>query len=143
MRSFASMVSVPYSGVIDREQPHVRILLAGMSNMLSSIVTAALSQEPDIIITGQIPASDDLASEIQGANADVLIVQMDPPSATDIFLPLLGSFPNLVVMAINSGCTGGFVHRLRPCSLRVPEISAGVLKTILRAQPGSDGQVLL
>jgi len=121
----------------------VRILLAGMSNMLFSIVTAALSQEPDIVIAGRVAYSDDLAPEVRLAGADALIVQTDLPGTADTFVALLGIFPNLAVVAINSTCTTGLVHRLRPCSLRLPEISARILHTVLHAQPGSDGRVLL
>jgi hypothetical protein len=121
----------------------VRILLAGMSNMLFSLVTAALSEAPDIVIAGRIAGSGDLATEIRLASADAVIVQTDLPGTTDVFVPLLSAFPNLAVVAIDSGCTGGFVHRQRPCSLRLPEISSAVLQAVLHAQPGSDGRVLL
>jgi hypothetical protein len=114
-----------------------------MSNMLFSIVTAALSQEPDFVIAGRIARSDNFSPEIRLANADALIVQTDLSGTADIFVALLGTFPNLTVVTINSACTSGFVHRLRPCSLRLPEISAGMLQTVLHAQPGSDGRVLL
>jgi hypothetical protein len=114
-----------------------------MSNMLFSIVTAALSQDPDIVIAGRVADAIDLAPEIRRANADALIVQLESFGSTANFLPLLSIFPNLAIVVINSSCSCGFVHRLRPCSLRIPEISAGALQTVLRAQPGSDGQVLL
>jgi hypothetical protein len=111
-----------------------------MSNMVFSLVTAALSPEPDIVIAGRIAGSGDLATEIRLTGADALIVQTDQPGATDVFAPLLSIFPNLAVVAIDSGCTGGFVHRLRPCTLRLLEISAGVLQTVLHAEPGSTGE---
>ena len=81
----------------------MRILLAGMSNMLFSIVTAALSQEPDIVIAGRVAYSDDLAPEVRLAGADALIVQTDLPGTADTFVALLGIFPNLAVVAIMVG----------------------------------------
>ena len=114
-----------------------------MSNLLFSLVTAALLPQPDIVIAGRVAAGTELAAEIRLAGADAVIVQTDLPGASDAFVPLLSVFPNLAVVSIDSGCTSGIVHRLRPCTLRLPEISAGALQTVLYAQPGSGGRVLL
>jgi hypothetical protein len=117
----------------------VRILLAGMSNMLSSIVISLLADEPYAAIAGQVPQGDDLASKIRQAECDVLIVRTDHPDASETFSDLLAAFPKLSVVAIDGCCASGFLHELRLCSVPLSEISATTLRDVLRAR--SRGQV--
>jgi hypothetical protein len=111
----------------------VRILLAGMSNMLSSIITAALAQAPDLVVAGQVWDDEDLTGQISLTNADAVITQSSAPGAIERFVPLLRRFPGLKVVAIESASNSGFVHQLRPYSTRLPELSADVLQAVLRA----------
>jgi hypothetical protein len=110
---------------------YVRVLLVGMSNMLSSIV-AAIAQAPDIVVAGQVSGNEDLAVKIGLTNADALIVQTDQPGAVEQFLPLLGIFPGLKVIAIDRECSSGFLHHLRPNVVRLPELSADLIQSVLR-----------
>jgi DNA-binding NarL/FixJ family response regulator len=112
---------------------HVRILLAGMSNMLSSIITAALAQAPDLVVVGQIGDEEDLTTQISLTNADAVITQSGRPGAIERFVPLLRRFPELKVVAIHGASNKGFVHQLRPCSTRLSELSADVLQAVLSA----------
>jgi hypothetical protein len=112
----------------------VRILLAGMSNMLSAIVTAAIAHAADIVVAGRVADGEDLGTKIGLLSADAVIAQTDRPDAAESFLPLLHSFPALKVMAINCDCSRGFLHQLRPQSIRLPEISADLLQSVLRTQ---------
>jgi hypothetical protein len=109
----------------------VRILLAGLSNMLSDIVTAAFAALPDITVAGRVAYSGDLATEIRLMNADAVIAQVSEPGKPDLFLPLLRSFPELRVVAIDSAGQEGFVHQLRPWSFRLTELSAETLEAAL------------
>jgi hypothetical protein len=111
----------------------VRILLAGMSNLLSNIVTAALAEASDIVVAGQVADAGDLASQIRLTSADAVIVQTSHPSAVATFIPLLHTFPALKVVAIDSTVSGGFLHQLRPYSSRLAEVSVDVLLSALRA----------
>jgi hypothetical protein len=115
----------------EETRQHVRILLAGLSNMLSDIVTAALASLPEITVVGRITGSVDLSLELRLMNADAVIAQTSQPANADRFLPLLRSFPELKIVAIDSGGAMGFVHQLRPSSLRLTELSAEVLYTAL------------
>jgi hypothetical protein len=112
---------------------YVRILFAGTSNMLSSIITAALAQAPDLVVAGQIGDDEDLTAQISMTNADAVITQSGTPGAIENFVPLLRRFPELKVVAIHSASNRGFVHQLRPYSTRLPELSADVLQAVLRA----------
>src|SRR5262249_32059027 len=110
----------------------VRVLLVGMSNMLSDILAGVLAQTPDIVVAGNIRDGDDLAAEIHSAGADALILQSSQPATAESLAPLLRTFPALKVVAIDAAGESGFVHYLRPYSVRVSQLSADVLQSVLR-----------
>ena len=111
----------------------MRILLVGLSNMLSDIVTAALATLPEITMVGRITGAGDLAGEIRLMKADAVIAQSSEPANSGPFLPLLRSFPELKLVAIDSAGVAGFLHQLRPSLLHLTELSAEVLYTALIA----------
>jgi DNA-binding NarL/FixJ family response regulator len=113
----------------------MRILLAGMSNMLTSIITAALEQSPDMTIAGVVSEGDDLAARVRAARADAVVMQMADPGDFERFRPLLLSFPTLKVIGITSDGKSGFLHELHPWSTQIVEVSAATLLTALRASP--------
>jgi hypothetical protein len=106
-----------------------------MSTMLTGIVTAALEQSPDITIAGVASESNDLAVQVSSARADAVVIQVAKPSESGRFHPLLLSFPALKVIAISSDGKGGFLHEMRPWSMRLVELSAATLLTALQAGP--------
>jgi DNA-binding NarL/FixJ family response regulator len=111
----------------------MRILLAGMSNMLTSIITAALQQSPDMIIAGLASEQDDLADRVRAAQIDGVIMQVAEPGDFERFRPLLISFPSLKVVGIRSVGRGAFVHELHPRSTQLVELSAVTLLAALQA----------
>ena len=112
----------------------MRVLLAGMSNMLSSLVTAAIAQAPDIVVTGRVGENADLAAKLGLTPADAVVVQTDRPEAAESFMSLMGLFPALKVVAIDGGGNSGFLYHLRLHSIRLPELSADLLQSVLRTQ---------
>jgi DNA-binding NarL/FixJ family response regulator len=113
----------------------MRILLTGMSNMLNSIITAALQQSPDIIIAGMIGGGDALADRVRAAQADGVIIQVDEPADFERFRGLLMSFPSLKVVGIKGDGRTAFVHELYPRSTQLVELSAATLLAALQAGP--------
>jgi hypothetical protein len=111
----------------------VRILFAGTSNMLSSIITAALAESPDLVVVGHVLEQQDLTAQIALRSADAVIAQSSAPAAIERYVPLLRRFPELKIVAIDGASNTGFVHQLRPYSTRLPELSADVLQAELRA----------
>jgi hypothetical protein len=99
--------------------------------MLSDIVTAALAPLPDITVAGRVADGKDLAAEVKSMNAEAVIAQVSEPNKPDPFLPLLRSFPQLKVVAIDSAGREGFVHQLRPWSFPLAELSAEILVAAL------------
>src|SRR5690242_15861257 len=98
-----------------------------MSNMLSTIVTAALARVPDIAVVGYPAHDQDLTAQIRLTGADAVIVQTRHPGALPNFLELLEAFPALKVVAIDLEGQRGALHQLRPYSIRYPEMSVDVL----------------
>jgi hypothetical protein len=113
----------------------MQVLLAGMSNMLTSIITAALQQSPDMIISGVVAEHDDLAAQIRATQADGVLMHAAEPGDAVRFRPLLLSFPTLKIVAITSDGKRGFLHELRPRSTRIVELSAASLQAALRPGP--------
>jgi hypothetical protein len=105
-----------------------------MSNMLSDIVAAAVAHASDITVAGQVGENGDLAAKVRLVGADAVIVQSDQPHAVEIFAALLHNFPALKVIAIRGDCSSGYLHQLRPYSIRLPELSADLLRSALRVQ---------
>jgi chemotaxis response regulator CheB len=113
----------------------MRIILAGMSNMLTSIITAALGQAPEIIIAGVAGERDDLAARVAATQADAVVMQMAEPGDFAQFRPLLLGFPLLKVIGITSDGKSGFLHELHPRSTRLVEISPTTLLAALQISP--------
>ena len=100
--------------------------------MLSNIVMAALAQEPDVVVVGGVSADKDLATQVGLARADAVILQTNRPGAAANFTDLLHAFPVLKVVAIDPTGRRGFLHQLRPYSIRVAEVSVDALLSALR-----------
>lgn len=116
----------------------MRVLLVGMSKMLSDIITAALAQAPEIVVIGNVSRGEDVAFEIRLANVDAVIMEVSELGVPENFAPLLRSFPALKVVAIDSSGHTGYVHQLRPFSIRLAELSAEILQSVLRVNSTQD-----
>jgi DNA-binding NarL/FixJ family response regulator len=115
----------------------MRILLARMSNMLTSIITAALQQSPDadIVIAGVVNERANLARRIRATQAEAVIMQVAEPGDFELFRPLLQSYPTLKVIGITGDGQRGFVHELHPGSTQLRELSAATLRAALQSSP--------
>jgi hypothetical protein len=113
----------------------MRILLAGMSNMLTSIITAALQQMPDIVVAGVANERTSLSRQIRATRAEAVIMQTAEPGNFEHFRPLLFSFPTLKIVGIRGDGKSAFVHELHPRSTLLVELSAATLLAALRDNP--------
>jgi hypothetical protein len=110
--------------------------------MLSSIITAALAEAPDIVVAGQIGEGEDLAAEVRATGAEAVIIETSRRPAAGSFAPLLGLSPILKVLkvvAIDSADGSGFVHELHLCKIPIAEFSCDALLSVLRAPSGLSG----
>jgi hypothetical protein len=112
----------------------VRILLAGMSNMLSNIVAAALAPAPDLMVVGSAAEKDDLAAQVRATRADAVVTWAIQPHDGEPFRPLLLGLPTLKVIAIAGDGSSGFVHEMRLVSSRLAEVSSSMLQAAVRGE---------
>jgi hypothetical protein len=110
----------------------VRILLADMTTMLASILSAVIGNAPDLDVAGRSVPGADLADQIRRTRADLLVVQSAHAERSLDMSPLLERFPKLKILAITDDCHAGFLHELRPYVTRLGDISATSLADALR-----------
>ena len=114
----------------------LRVLLADMSNMLASIINAALAGAPDIIVAGRCDAGGDIPQQVHRASANVVILPTLDPGNVEVVLPLLYGCRGLRVVAISADAVSGCVHELRPLATPLPDLSATALADALRDRAG-------
>jgi len=113
----------------------MRILLAGMSNMLTSIITAVLQQSPDMVIIGVANERASLARRIRVTRAEAVIMSVPEPGDFAHFRPLLLSFPTLKIIGIKHDGKSAFLHALHPQSTQLVEVSTASLLAALQGSP--------
>jgi hypothetical protein len=113
----------------------MRVLLAGMPNMLASIITAALQQFPDIVIVGVADKHASFARRIRMTRAEAVIMPAPEPGDFEYFRPLLLMFPTLRIIGIKGDGERAFVHELHPRSTPLAELSAASLLAALQNNP--------
>jgi hypothetical protein len=104
-----------------------------MSNMLTSIVSAALEQSSALSSPGRAGERDDLAVQIRLMQADAVLIRA---TRAERLLALSSSAARLFekIVAITSDGNHGFLHELRPRSSRIMELSAA-MRAALRSGP--------
>jgi hypothetical protein len=129
MRGFAAIARIQ---VTAGNGGLVRILLADMTTMLASIVSAAVGTAPDLQFAGRAMPGGNIAAHIRRTRADALVLQSIHADRSAAMWPLLKDFPSLKILAITPDCHAGFVHELRPHVTQFGEISAESLAEALR-----------
>jgi hypothetical protein len=113
----------------------VRVLLAGMSELLANIVAATLALAPDIVLVGADGEDEDVLATVGATRADAVVTQAKEPQDGEAFRRLLLGFPALKVVAIGGDGSRGFLHELRLVSTRLEELSSSSLLAALRGEP--------
>jgi hypothetical protein len=103
-----------------------------MSNMLASIITAALQQSSDMVIAGVANERVSLTRRIRATQAEAVIMQVAEPDDFEHFRPLLLNFPTLKIVGIKGDGKSAFVHELYPRSTQLVELSAATLLAALQ-----------
>jgi DNA-binding NarL/FixJ family response regulator len=112
----------------------VRILLAGMTNMLFQIVSSVLAQSAESTLVGRVDSQEEVASRVRSTNADVVMMQAMHPESGQAVLPLLYKFPALKIVTIATSGRNGFVHELRPVVHPLLDLSAETLHAALQSE---------
>ena len=112
--------------------PGMRVLLAGMTNLLFQIVAGVVSRTPETEVVGSVDDVENLAAQVRSSGADVLMMPVSDRPDDEAVWPLLYQFPRLKVVVIARNGEGGFVHELRPLVQALHELSTGVLQAVLQ-----------
>ena len=114
----------------------MRILIAGMSNMLFEIVTEVLAQSPETIVVARVADRGSVPSQIRSAHTDAVMMQTAASQDASDVWRLLYQFPTLKVVTIAGDGRGGFVHELLQSTRALAELSGETLRLALRGQTG-------
>src|SRR5580700_8918171 len=90
----------------------IRVLVANRPRLIRELVTATISDQPDIEVVGEIREDDDLQSAVERMHPEVLIVALDRSNQ----LPekceaILRNYPYLRVIAIASDRNSSIFYR--------------------------------
>lgn len=114
----------------------MRILLDGMPQMLRTIITDIVSDDPQCEIVAEVTAHDDLFTQLRKTPADVIILAVSyPDEAPDHFTALLAAHPATRIIAIASGGSHAFHFDMRPHVTRIDRLSPAVLLSAIRQSP--------
>jgi hypothetical protein len=109
--------------------PPIRILLAGLPQLLRDVVASALGQEADIVLfdDGSGPPS-------RSGQLNVLVIGIKPGEAIARCTEVLASHPQLTVVAIEVDGRRAFLGELRPSVSELGEIDPQTLLDVVRGR---------
>jgi DNA-binding NarL/FixJ family response regulator len=111
----------------------IRILLAGMPQMLLDMVTDILAEHPEMMVSRQNQDVTDLRLAVKKARADIVILSEQAARQPQVHPELLYSRPHLKVFSITSDGHRFFVNELRPFRASLGEISPESLVRAIRS----------
>lgn len=112
----------------------VRILLVGLSAMLSEIISSAIAAEPTMRVVPGAPSMAELGDYTRRRRIDAVIFAAGNQSfAEDKIADLLRANPRLCLLAVDGGGDQAIVHFLTPSRSVFPGLEAATLTTAIRA----------
>lgn len=91
----------------------LRILLAAMPRLMSDLVELALSSEPDMEVVGVLVSTSSLASEVNVARPDLVVLGVVGTQLPEACGPMLTEHPELRVVGIDLELVEAGVYSLR------------------------------
>ena len=118
----------------------IRILLAGMPQILADLITDIVALHPEIMIAGKTQDTADIRAAVRKIRADVVILNEPAIGQSEDRQELLYSRPRLGVLSISSDGRQFSVHELRPVRTALGEVSPESLiqaiQSSARRRPG-------
>jgi hypothetical protein len=106
-----------------------RILLVGLPRLLEEIVSDALAQAPDLMVTATLPDAQALAMDLPAA--DVVVIGTE---SSGLIAATLERQPRLAVLAVSEDARSSSLYVLHPERTdRVGYLSRGSLVAAIRA----------
>jgi DNA-binding NarL/FixJ family response regulator len=111
----------------------IRVLMANRPRLIRELVTATISDQPDIEVVGEIQQETELESAIENIRPDVLIVALDRSNELpEVCKSMLSSHPQIRVIGIASDRNSAMFYRvtLQIESNQIEASEVGVLSAI-------------
>ena len=112
-----------------------RVLLLGMPTMLRQIVRRIAEDAPELDVVAELPDADLESPEVLDAEPDVVITGADPASE-DAVTKLLRRRRAIRVLGISADARHVTLYELRPQRIPLGELAPATLVTAIRGRPG-------
>jgi AmiR/NasT family two-component response regulator len=109
-----------------------RILVADQPTPLRAAVHNAITGEPDFELVEISGSEMELLLVVAEANADLVVVAMTARTLPPLAERLLDENPRLAVLAVDLDRAEGLLHRVRPDTTLIQDLSADGLTAVLR-----------
>jgi DNA-binding NarL/FixJ family response regulator len=115
----------------------IRVLLGDMPRLLRELIDGAIAATADIAVVGTVvgtvAAHDQVASSLEHAKADVLIIGMPDDADSEQIERLLYEQPRLRLVTIGNAGRSTALHELRPITIQLGDVAPEALLDAIRA----------
>jgi hypothetical protein len=129
-RSISSAAGLPDTRVIV-DASSIRVLLVDMPRMLRDIVAMVVRAEPDLELVGEVDDPEALAARMRRTRPDLVIAGAHP-ALEQMSHQLLGDYPRLRILEVETEGRRGYLYELFPRRRRLGELSPGSLLAVAR-----------
>ena len=100
------------------------------------MIADALRDQPDMTVTVGGESADALVSSATQANADVVVVGLEPAETAERVSALLLERPSMTVLGLETAAGRGFVFQMRPHRAALGSLAPADLPSVIRAAVG-------
>lgn len=111
----------------------IRVLVGGLSGMLSDIIATLLDSQDDIKLLGEVADDAEMLEAIDRLRPDVVIVSRSDAELSEFGDELLRRLPTLRIIGVDAEGRRAVLHELRPHRVPLGELSAEGLLEAIRA----------
>lgn len=111
---------------------HIRVLIAGMPQLLADVIRGTLRQHPDLRLLDETTSADALLAPAQTEVPDVLIVGLEGSAIPAFCRPLLYGNPHLKVLAVSTTGEDTALYELRPHRVALGNVTPSGLVDAIR-----------
>jgi len=118
--------------------PKIRVLVANQPRLMRELVLAAMANQPDIELIGEMPKESELSEAVDRNRPDCVIITLEKPEVQPVLCGfLLGRYPQMKVLAIAAdGNASVFYWSFADFRSTSIEVSTQGLLNALRQGPG-------
>ncbi len=111
--------------------PTIRVMLAEMPRLLRDLVSAAISSQPDMLVTDEVPDANVLADLVGRERPDGVVVGRPLDRLDPAHERVLWAHPRVRLLGLGDGRSAA-VYALRPVRGAVPELTVASLLAEVR-----------